>query len=164
MKKLLSSILIFLISTFVHNLYTWFSNSFTLIFSPINESIWEHMKMIFTSYIIFAFIKYIYFKIKKIDTSNIFFNELILSILNIIIFLIIYLPIYYLFGENLFITLIMYFITIFLIRNLNIKKDLNILSLIIIFIVYASFTYLSYNPPKIDIFRDPTNNTYGLNK
>lgn len=164
MKKIFSSILIFLISSIVHNLFDTFPNNITLIFSPINESIWEHMKMIFTSYMIFLIIKYIYYKIKDVNTSGIIFNEVVLSIINIIIFLIIYLPLYYLFGENLIVTLIIYFITILITRNFNIRKGLNLQGLVLIITIYSVFTYLSYNPLKLDIFRDPTNNTYGLNK
>src|SRR5574344_2891478 len=129
-KKIISSTLIFLISFLVHNLYKWSTNSLTLIFSPVNESIWEHMKMIFTSYILFLIIKYLYYKIKNINTNTIVFNELILSLINIIIFLILYLPIYYIFGENLIVTLIIYFISVFITRQFQIKKDLNFLSLI----------------------------------
>lgn len=165
MKKIYSSIIIFLLSTLVHSLYDLFPNSITLIFSPINESIWEHMKLIFTSYILFMIIKLIYYKIKKINKKNTIFKELTLSIFNIIIFLIIYLPIYYIFGENLIVTLSIYYLTILLTRFIKIKKDLNLsLSLLIITIIYILFTYLSYNPILIDIFKDPLNNTYGLNK
>ena len=60
-KKILTTIsvlFIFLIGFIIHNLYELFPNIVTLIISPVNESVFEHMKMIFTSYIVWIILKY----------------------------------------------------------------------------------------------------------
>ena len=163
MKKILiNSIIIFIISSISHFIYNIFPNTITSIFFPVNESVWEHLKLLFTSSVIFSLINY-----KKIP--NIFSITLIRSILLIVILLILFLPIYYLFGENIIFTLIILFITILIteyiiskIYNKKLIKSLNFISIFIIIICYINFLYLTYNPPKLDLFRDPTNNSYGL--
>ena len=89
----------------------------------------------------------------------------------VVVLLILFLPIYYIFGENIVLTLIILFISIFIteiimskISNKKLIKYLNFISIFLIIISYFIFGYLTYNTPKLDLFRDPTNNTYGLNK
>jgi hypothetical protein len=156
------TIFIFIISFLIHNIYTWLPSFVTSIFFPVNESIWEHIKMIFTSYMIIMLIQ------KKSIISYI-----ITSILNIIVFLIIYLPIYIVFGENLIITLIIYFVSIFissilfkflLERKKHLNK-LNVLSIILILFIYIGFGFLTYYPINYNLlFFDYSKNIYGIPK
>ena len=163
---IISMIFIFLIGFIIHNLYEWCPNIVTLILSPVNESVFEHMKMIYTSYIIWIIIKYFILKKYNIKENNFLLKELLTFL-----FLTIYWPIYSKFGENMLVTLTIYLVTIIISQILNyfieFKKDsnvLNIISLIVIFLIYAFTTYLTYNPPICKFFLDPTNNSYGLNK
>lgn len=164
-------IFIFLIGFIIHNLYEWCPNIVTLILSPVNESVFEHMKMIYTSYIIWIIVKYFILKKYNIKENNFLLKELLTFLFNITLFLTIYWPIYSKFGENMLVTLTIYLVTIIISQILNyfieFKKDsnvLNIISLIVIFLIYAFTTYLTYNPPICKFFLDPTNNSYGLNK
>lgn len=168
---IISSIFIFMIGFVIHNLYKWCPNIVTLILSPVNESVFEHMKMIYTSYIIWIIIKYLIFKKFNIKENNFLFKELLTFLFNIVLFLSIYWPIYSKFGENMLVTITIYLISIIISQILNyfieFKKDsntLSIISLIIIFLIYAITTYLTYKPPICKAFLDPTNNSYGLNK
>lgn len=44
-----------------HNLYAWSGfNSFVGVFAPVNESTWEHLKILFFPGLIFAIIEYIF--------------------------------------------------------------------------------------------------------
>lgn len=164
-------IFIFLIGFIIHSLYEWCPNIVTLILSPVNESVFEHMKMIYTSYIIWIIIKYFILKKYNIKENNFLLKELLTFLSNITLFLTIYWPIYSKFGENMLVTLTIYLISIIISQVLNyfieFKKDsnvLNIISLLVIFLIYAFTTYLTYNPPICKFFLDPTNNSYGLNK
>mgnify|MGYP004539769011 FL=1 len=168
---IISMIFIFLIGFIIHNLYEWCPNIVTLILSPVNESVFEHMKMIYTSYIIWIIIKYFILKKYNIKENNFLLKELLTFLFNIALFLTIYWPIYSKFGENMLVTLTIYLISIIISQVLNyfieFKKDsnvLNIISLLVIFLIYAFTTYLTYNPPICKFFLDPTNNSYGLNK
>lgn len=169
--QIISILFIFLIGFIIHNLYEWCPNIVTLILSPVNESVFEHMKMIYTSYIIWIIVKYFILKKYNIKENNFLLKELLTFLFNITLFLTIYWPIYSKFGENMLVTLTIYLVTIIISQILNyfieFKKDsnvLNIISLIVIFLIYAFTTYLTYNPPICKLFLDPTNNSYGLNK
>lgn len=166
-KVLLNSIIIFVLSTLIHFLYDSLPFFITSIFAPVNESIFEHMKLIFSSYMLFLLIQILFKKSKK---NNHISSFVISALINIFIFLIIYLPINAIIGkEIMFITLTIYFITIvasnyILIRiqerkNNDSLKNYAIISIIIIYII---FTILTYYPLKIDLFLDKETNTYGI--
>ncbi|CDA23329.1 putative uncharacterized protein [Mycoplasma sp. CAG:611] len=167
-KIILSSFIIFILSTLFHSLYNYLPCFLTSIIVPVNESIFEHMKMIFTSYMFYLLIKILF---NKKHENNLISSFVIASLFNIVIFLIIYIPIYLLFGEKLVVTLILYFITILIsnylmykIQNKKINSKINKYSVYIIPLVYIVFTLFTYFPLKNMLFLDPTTNTYGIIK
>ena len=57
MKKILiNSLFIFVISSIFHFVYNIFPNNITALFFPVNESIWEHYKLLYTSAILFSYL------------------------------------------------------------------------------------------------------------
>jgi hypothetical protein len=166
--KIISIIGIFLLSFLFHQLYVWLPNKFFSVFFPVNESIWEHLKMIFTTITFWMIIEYTL--LSNIKHNNFTLASLVSNISTIIIFLIIFLPLYNYFGDNLIITLIIYLIAIILgqlisyyILNLTTNyKTLNTISLITIPIILTIFGYLTYNSIKVPLFYDKTNDKYGI--
>ena len=165
---LISSIIIFIITIPAHFMFGWLPFKIIALFFPTNESIFQHMKMIFTSF--FLFYLFLIVTRKKLDYHNLFFSDLISSLTCIISFLIIYLPIYIIFGENMIFTFILLFLSIAFgqfISTYIIKKDdyqnINILSIIIIIIIFVVNAYFTYNP-IIDsmLFYDPKHKTYDI--
>ena len=164
-----NTILTFLMGFLVHNLYKWFPSVITSIF-PVNESLFEHMKLIYLSPIISSIILYFYFrKYQNYQVNNLLFGLIISTIFNIIIFYLMYIPLYNSYGSIMWLTLLIYFISIilsqylyYLIIEINNNSKLNIISLIMLFIIMIILTYFTYNPLKIEFFRDPTNNSYGI--
>ncbi len=110
--KILDCFLIFGLCFLFHFLYEWFPNSLFSILFPVNESIWEHMKLLYTPIILFILIDYILLTKNKIKFSNIFTSAFFSSFLSIIVYLIIYLPIYNLIGENIAVSIILLFLVI----------------------------------------------------
>lgn len=162
---LFRSIIIFLISTLCHFLYSTFPCFLTSIFAPVNESIFEHLKMLFTAEILFSLGSF-YFEKKD---KNKYLRMLLRGYLSLFILLLIYLPSYMLLGENMILTLVILFITIFLteyiLTFLSKKKHhpiLNIVSVILIVLTYIIFTYLTYHPIKEQLFFDTKNKKYGI--
>lgn len=169
--KTLGIIMAFLFCFPLHFLYDKIPNFITSIVSPVNESIWEHMKILFGSILLSGVIQKIIVKVKHLSYKNVCISNIIASISSIPIFLIIYLPIYNLIGEKLLITIFLMLITIIIsqvitIYIINIKKDLKMENMAILFaiIIYFLFTYLTYNPIKCKLFKDPINNIYGIKK
>lgn len=173
MKKsfiLINSLLTFIISFFIHGIYEWIPSIITTIF-PVNESIYEHMKLIFLSPLISSSIMYFIYQKKEITYANFFFAFFVSSLFNIIIFYLLYLPIYYDIGENLVVTLIVYFITILLSQWVNYllihereNKKLNFLGLILTILTFIIMNYFTWNPLNDNFFLDPITNTYGIKK
>lgn len=169
--KLISIILAFIFSFFAHFTYEWFHNVFTSILFPINESVWEHMKIIYISIILASIVEYIIYKKKDIKVNNFSISIPSVSIIGIILYLAIYYPIEIVFGHNLIISIILLFIiyiiceviSYYILKSPKIKYQ-NTIGIILIIISYIVFAYLTYNPPKIPLFIDPQNNTYGIQK
>ena len=102
----------FLLAFPFHFGYDIFPNPVNAIFFPVNESIWEHMKMLFTTYLWFGVIEYPLLKHFRQDTKNEWFALWICSLLIIPIFLLLFLPIYSIIGEQMIVTIVLMFIAI----------------------------------------------------
>lgn len=120
--------------------------------------------MLFTAEVIFSLGSFLFVKDK-----NKYIRILLRGYLSIFILLLLYLPIYYLFGEIMIVTLLILFITIFgteyILEYLSTKKHhsyLNIVSVFLIIITYIIFGYLTYHPIKENLFLDKENNKYGI--
>ena len=169
--KIINIFITFLLCFLFHFLYSWFPNFVFSIFFPVNESIWEHMKLLYSSIVFYGIIEYFIFKRKKINTNNYIFNLFVTAFLSIIIFLIIYIPFYNIFGENFILNISVLFITIvisqinhYLLLTYNKKSNLNYLGIIGIILSYFIFTFLTYYPVYNNLFYDSANNLYGINK
>ena len=167
--KIIGVFIIFGLAFLSHFMYEWIPNNIFSILFPVNESIWEHMKLIITPTLFFSVFEYIYYK-----KRNIYFNNFILSysisiVLGIIIYLMIYLPIDYLFGHSaiiaiglLFIVFIIIQIISYYIMNYTEIKYSNIIGIGIIILLYIIFGYLTYNPLENKLFYDTQKKIYGI--
>lgn len=168
--KIVSILLAFAVCFPLHFLYDKFPSFLTSIFAPVNESIWEHMKLLFGSILLVGIIQKIFIILKKEKVNNICFSNFIGALTSILIFLILFLPIYYFIGHNMVITIIIMFITITIAEILSYvlmnKKDFKLEKVTIFFVilVYILFTFLTYYPLKNNLFIDPTNSSYGIIK
>ena len=166
--KIISTIIIFMLCIFLHFLYNKIPNILTSIISPVNESIWEHMKLIYTSYILYGIIEYIIIK-NKIKINNFNIQLFLVPFISIIIYLMIYLPIYYIFGENIIISIGLLFLIIIFEEIISYHflttKPINnelVIGLIGITLIYLLFGLLTYYPPELELFLDTKNNSYGI--
>ena len=169
--KIISVIGIFLLSFLAHFAYELFPNVLVSIFFSVNESIWEHMKILFTSILLYGVIDYILLSKNNIKINNFKSQLFFTSFISIPIYLIIYLPIYNLIGENLFVSIfimiIVYAIIAYISYKMLISDDLklfNMISIYLIIIMYFIFTYLTYFPIHSYIFYDTNENKYGINE
>lgn len=169
----LSTILLFAIGTLLHFAYEFFNSNFLVgLITPVNESVFEHLKLtlfpITVWWILFYFLK----KEKYSLDKNTWFLGCLFSI---IIALIIIPTIYYLvkcgIGKeytivnfiSLYISLLGgQFIGYHVYKHAyNDRFDLSVFSIIVLTIL---FFILTLYPPKIPIFKDNQTNTYGIFK
>lgn len=168
-SKIISTITIFALCFLFHFGYDIFQNSITAIFFPVNESIWEHVKMLFTAIIFNGLIDYLILKKWDIKFNNFFLGLFVSAFASIPIFLILYLPFYYKIGAPMILNIGVLFITVVISQVINFWiqkrsniKPLNIASIFLIIISYIVFGYLTYNPIRNEIFFDPMEEKYGL--
>lgn len=169
-SRIISTIGIFLLCFLFHFIYEWLPSSITAIFFPVNESIWEHMKLLFSAVVFYGIVDYIILQKFKIKYNNLFTSLFISALAIIPIYLIMFLPIYYKIGKNMVITIGIMLIAIIISQVISYKilkardfDKLNIISLILIIISYIIFAYLTYNPIKNELFFDTQEEKYGIN-
>ena len=167
-EKIIAIIGTFLLAFLFHFLYDWYPNTLFSIFFPVNESIWEHMKLLFTPILTYGIIEYLTLKYLHIQTHHYLFFLTILALLSIPFYLLFYLPFYYLIGEQMWFNITLLFLIILLVHTIHyflIQKNLsfhsNLPALILIIITYILFGYLTYRPIKCDLFFDHVNEKYG---
>ncbi len=166
--KAISVVIIFLLSALFHFIYDWFPSFFTSLFFPVNESIWEHNKIIVASFLVLAIVEKLYYKKRK----KVIFAEAISSLICMILVMIIFTPIYlYILktNDNMVVTLAIFIFAITVSQIVSyylLKKDYNskseelgVILFAIFFLINIIFTYY---PPNVAIFYDYTNNIYGL--
>lgn len=155
-------IFLFLLSFLWHFMYDWFPCVLTSIFFPVNESIWEHMKIIFYCLLIGSVLE------KK--GNNYYLNILVKPLVGVLFYLIIFIPLYLIFGESMVISLSLMLFTYIIMELLGIKiskqEELNIKALPIIIIILISilFSILTYYPLHNFLFFDSVKLGYGILK
>lgn len=166
--KLFIILLNFLLSFLFHNLYEYNQNVLFSIFFPVNESIFEHMKIISSSILVSSLIELFIYKIYNIKYNNFSLSIFLQIILSIVFYLIIFIPFYLVFGEVFLFNIILLFITYFLSNILSYfilnKNDYNskYISIIFIVLIVILFGIFTYNPIHNFIFIDPITNLYGI--
>lgn len=168
--KMVSVFVIFILCFPFHFIYDWFPSTFFSIFFPVNESIFEHIKMLFSAIVFYGVIDYFLLWFFRQKRDNFLISLFVSSIVSIPIFLIIYLPFYYLMGESMVLNLVCLFAAIvivciisYFILMSNSFSRLNVASIFGIILAYIILGILTYYPPINDLFYDPMNEKYGIN-
>lgn len=156
-----------ILGTILHFTFGWSNkNLFVGAFSAINESTWEHLKLLFFPMLITTIFEYLYINKKPQN----FLCARTIGILSAILFTTISFYTYTgILGTNYAIINILIFIisVIFgeyisykiIISNSFCNNKIAIFTLIILFICFIFFTYF---PPKIGLFKDPISNKYSI--
>ena len=148
--KIIGAIMASLVSLPLMFLYKKFPNFFTSIFSPVNNSLWEHSKVIFGSILIGGITQKIIVLIKKVPVNNICFSTFISAIIAIPIYIILASILFSIFGERNIIKILVTFIAIliaelisyFMMKQPEFKlENYTIIFAIITYIVFMFITY-----------------------
>ena len=166
--KIINVFIVFALSFLWHFLYDWFPSFITSVFFPVNESIWEHMKIIFGVIIFGSCISVFLMNKFKVKYNNLYVEIITKAIVGVIFYLLIFIPLYKLLGENMFISITLMLITYILVEFIGYKilslEDLNIkiLPVILIVLSYILFALLTYYPRHNFLFFDEVNLSYGI--
>ena len=167
--KIILVFIIFGLSLILHFIYGYIPNTIISILAPVNESIWEHMKLIITSSLLGSVLEYCIYKKKDIAYNNFILSYAISSILSIILYLVIYIPLNDMFGHSFYIAIILLFLIFIFLQYISYlimnRKNIihsNDIGVLLIIIIYFIFGYFTYNPPKINLFYDYMNHGFGI--
>ena len=167
--QIASIIFVCILGTLLHFTYEFFGeNIFIASFSATNESVWEHLKLLFFPMLLTTIIGYFY--IGK-NVPN-FLCSKTLGVLTAIAFIIIFFYTYTgIIGKSIvFVDIASFFIAVIIGEYLAYKMMTsnfmcnNIIAICILTGILISFIVFTYFTPNIGIFKDPVTNQYGIVK
>lgn len=168
--KIINVVFLFLLSFLWHFVFDLLPNNFFAIFFPVNESIWEHMKIIYYCLLLSSVLEFLLYKKFKIKINNFYISSMVKSVIGVITYLIIFIPIYKLIGESMFLPIgLMLFIYV-LMEFVSLKifqseeLNINILPVIIIGLGIILFIILTFYPVHNFLFFDNIKFGYGILK
>ncbi len=103
--KIINVVFLFFTIFLWHFMYDLFPNNIFALVFPVNESIWEHMKIIYYCLLLSSVLEFILYHKFKIKINNFYISSMVKSVLGVIIYLIIFIPIYKLIGESMFVSI-----------------------------------------------------------
>ena len=165
--------IIFLFGSLMHFAYDLSGQSPIVgIFAPVNESIWEHLKLSVYPTFFWYFLSFLLIE-NKINVYNWFTCCVISAITSAIVIVCFYytytgaLGIHSLFLDIFSLLLgilIAQFLSLHIYNYANITKLGFCLSVLISILIFVTFTKFTFSPPKFPIFMDPVTQQYGILK
>lgn len=157
--------------TLLHFLFDWTSgNVVTALFSAVNESIWEHLKLLFYPMVIVAMIQYCIWG----KTTDSFWC---IKLIGILVGLVLIPTVYYTYTGILgmkadWFNIAIFFLAAGVVYWIETKlfqlgytcRNPSKLAVMLIFLIAAAFMILTFLPPHIPFFEDPITGSYGFQR
>jgi hypothetical protein len=166
--RMIGLVVLILLGLIFHELYK--STEITLlgVISPINESKWEHWKMVFFPMLIVSIFEYHF--IKDYVANYIFALALGIIVFELITFGLIELYGLFLGHSNLLVHVLTFVlggvvgqtIRYIVMTQTAQSRFLLVIGLIILTAHLLTFSIFTFNPPRSEYFRDPINDSYGI--
>ena len=155
--------------TILHFLYEWLGGSYWIApFSGVNESTWEHMKLLFWPMLIFAFVQSFFFK----DYDAYWCIKTRGILLGLVLIPIIFYTYNGVIGKSPdWINIAIFFISaaaayIYETKKFNSKTNSTCisprLSVALLCAILLLFIIFTFTPPQLNIFKDPITEKYGI--
>ncbi len=157
-----------LLGTLLHFLYDRTQSPFAALFSGVNESTWEHMKLLFFPMFLFASVQS--FFIGK-DYQNFWCIKAKGTMLGLVMIPVIFYTLRGIFGTTPdWINIAIFFISAaiaFIYETKQLKKGslpckTEKAALALFFILTAAFFIFTFMPPSIPLFQDPIDGSFGI--
>ena len=157
--EIISTIFVMVLGTLLHFKYKWSNNNMLVgIFSPINESIWEHLKLMFFPMLITIIIGYLY---KGKDIDNYLSSKVIGTIVMLSFTIVFYYTYSGILGTNYTgVDVSIFFIAVALGQYVSYKlmktkfHGNNIIAIITLLALLLCFVVFTFFPPNIALFKD----------
>ena len=154
-----------ILGTLLHFTYEWSGeNAFVGSFSAVNESVWEHLKLVFFPMLMATIIEYFFVK----NEVNNYIEAKTIGIFTAIAFIVVTFFTYSgIIGTSIILIDILIFIISIILgeyvsyklmkRNDESTVTTEVLSIIILAFLLICFVIFTYLPPEVNLFRDVTN-------
>ncbi len=137
------------------------------VFSAVNESVWEHLKLSFWPALLYAIVEY---KCLKRKTSNFFFAKAVSIYLMPLIIVSFFYTYRTLIEENLILDILIFILAVTIGQLTSYKlmiwkgrpKIYTKTSIITLILLASLFIIFTFYPPQLPIFQDPITNEYGI--
>ncbi len=164
-----SGIFVMILGTLLHFTYEWSGNNqFIASFSAVNESTWEHLKLLFFPMLLTTIIGFFYLE----KSCPNYWCARLFGILTAILFTIVFFYTYTgIIGTNFaFVDISIFFVAVILGELVSYKVlvssfDCNSsVALVGIILLLACFIIFTYFTPEIGLFKDPVTGLFGIIK
>ena len=165
--QIFSAVFTILLGVLLHFTYKLSGeNKFIAIFSAINESVWEHLKLLFFPMLLNTIIGYFYF---KNSVSNFVCSKTIGIVFAMALMVIFFYTYTGILGKNIpAVDIISFFIEAILgefvayILIVNKFKCNRIVALVVLAVIFICLIIFTFFTPDIGIFKDPVTGAYGI--
>jgi len=154
--------------TILHFLYDWTGgNVLVAPFSGVNESTWEHMKLLFWPLFLFALVQWLFFR----DHKNYWCVKLAEILLGLGLIPVLFYTYNSVFGRSPdWVNIAIFYIAALLVflfewrafRQERIQGAHPQIAFAAVLLIGAMFIVFTFAPPQIPLFRDPISGTYGI--
>ena len=164
-----SGIFVMILGTLLHFTYEWSGNNqFIASFSAVNESTWEHLKLLFFPMLLTTIIGFFYLE----KSCPNYWCARLFGILTAILFTIVFLYTYTgIIGTNFaFVDISIFFVAVILgelvsykvlVSSIDCNSSVALVGIILLLACFIIFTYFT---PEIGLFKDPVNGLFGIIK
>lgn len=172
MKKIrlwhiLGALFIFLFGSLLHFIYDWLPNPVTGLISPVNESVWEHLKIFIWPLALYSIIES---RSVGKNHQNYLTSKMIAFYLGIFLIISMYYTIEGAFGTvPMVLSIIMFALSVIISQSVSYSNIKNrtyniprILSGILITVLIVASIAFTFKPPHIPLFEDPQSGEYGI--
>jgi hypothetical protein len=137
-------------------------------FSAVNESVWEHLKMVFWPSLLLTVIEY---QLLRKAANNFFAAKTIGAYLMVIVIPLVFYSYTALSGKSIFTIDISSFVVAVIIGQLlsykllaykQLPRNLNKIAVAAIILLALAFIVFTYYPPQLQIFKDSITGNYGI--
>lgn len=152
-----------ILGTLLHFIYDWSGQNFIVGFlGAVNESTWEHLKLLFWPVAILSIFEFFFIYKNK---NNFLFSRLIGLVCGFITILTLFYSVTGIVGQSVDVfNIALYYLAVlitFLISKIIMKNQIfntpvfNTIAFIVLGLFAAAFIGFTYNPPALGIFADP---------
>ena len=155
------------LGTLLHFLYGWTDSTAVAPFSAVNESTWEHMKILYFPMLIFACIQWAFF---REEYEGFWWIQLIGIAVGVIGIPVLFYTYNGAFGRSPdWLNVLFFFMAAagaYVLEWWLLKKDFNrpyaFIAVIILCTVVIVFLLFTFMPPRLPLFQDPITEKYGI--